>query len=269
LAAHEVHRQAKTTACTIAEGLTTYEPGTTPARLAARATEDAERRPALVKAVRPLHHAGGWSRGSVVYPQMGGLRGDRASVMVVVRQEAGKGAQTQLVETRTLDIRLVRVAGSWTFDRLASAGGEAVPRPGRLPAAARAVLDDDRIALPDSARWDIYRGAVSTSLLRLMADLADQSSYDVAVLRTGHPRYVFGTTRLSQHTAGRAFDIYRVGRHLVVDDRREGSRTQRLARWLTARAELSQLGSPWALDGGVAPSFTDSVHQDHLHVAVR
>lgn len=33
--------------------------------------------------------------------------------------------------------------------------------------------------------------------------------------------------------------------------------------------EVSQIGAPWALDGYGGRSFTDVVHQDHLHVGVR
>jgi hypothetical protein len=265
----EVHREVKRVACTVAETLTTYDADSTLPGLTASLTSDPGRRSLLEQAARPLHHAGWWSRGRVLYPQMGGLLADRASVMVVVEQTAGPGDEPRLVETRTLDVRLVRVAGSWTFDGLSSAGGEPIARPPDLSAAARAVLDDPRIELPDSASWDIYQGTISPSLLRLMADMADRSSYGVVVLRTGHPTHVFGTSRVSQHSVGQAVDLYRVGRPLVVDERGAGSATQGLARWLCGRAELGQIGSPWVLADGGSRSFTDRVHQDHLHIAVR
>lgn len=199
---------------------------------------------------------------------MGGLAEGRASVMVVVRREAGRKTDPEVVETRTLDVRLIRVGGAWVFDDLACAGGTAIERPAGLSASARAVLDDPRIELPDSARWDIYRGGVAPSLLRLMADMADQGPYGVVVLRTGHPRYVFGTTRVSQHTVGQAVDLYRVDRLLVVECAASGA-PRALARWLCERDELGQLGSPWALADTGGRSFSDTVHLDHLHIAVR
>ncbi len=76
-----------------------------------------------------------------------------------------------------------------------------------MTAEARAVLDDPRIDLPDSARWDILAGEVSPALLRLMSRAADEAAV--------------------------------------------------------------RIGSPWALDGLGGRSFTDVVHQDHLHIAVR
>jgi hypothetical protein len=60
-------------------------------------------------------------------------------------------------------------------------------------------------------------------------------------------------------------DVYRLGTTHVVDDRTPGSATYQLARQLQQRADLSELGSPWRLGPG---SFTDTVHQDHLHIAV-
>jgi hypothetical protein len=180
--------------------------------------------------------------------------------MVVVRQEIGIAA-----ETRTLDVRLARAGGAWAFEQLASAGGEPIPRPSRLAPEAVRVLDDSRIELPDSARWDIYRGRVAPALLRVMAELAQRTPFGVTVLSGGHPHNVFGTGRQSNHTRGRAVDIYRLGRPHVVDDRAPNSATNQLARWLQARTDLSELGSPWRLGPG---SFTDTVHQDHLHLAV-
>ncbi len=268
LTAAEVHRELKRVACGVALTLTTYDAGATPAQTARRVTADPIRRARLERSAQPLCRAGWWSSGRVVYPQIGGLTGDRASVMVVVRREAGTESDPACVETRTLDIRLVRIDGAWVFDRLASAGGTAIERPADLSAPARAVLDDPRIELPDTARWDIYRGDVTPSLLRLMSAVADRGPYGVVVLRTGHPRYVFGTTRLSQHTVGQAVDLYRVRRSLVVERTASGA-PRTLARWLCGRADLGQLGCPWKLTDGGGRSFSDTVHQDHLHIAVR
>jgi hypothetical protein len=85
------------------------------------------------------------------------------------------------------------------------------------------VLAHPRIELPDSAVWDIHRGRISDTLLAVMARAADEVDYGVVVLDTGHPWEIFGTDRQSDHTRGRAVDIYRVGDRNVVDDRADGS----------------------------------------------
>jgi hypothetical protein len=266
--AAETHPNAKALGAAVAQALTTYEPGEPLDEIVARASDGRGDR-GDVEAAKPLHDEEGWSRGEVLYPQFGGLTDDRCSIMTVVRQQRGLPDGSTVEEVRTVDVRLRLSAGEWVFDELASAGGEPVARPDDLPAEAAAVLDDDRIELPDSARWDIHEGGTSPELLALMHRLADETGgYAVCVLRSGHPINVFGTDRLSDHTRGRAVDIHRIGDQLVIDDRQEGSATDRAVDWLYDEPAEPIVGSPWALDGFGGRSFTDAVHQDHLHVAV-
>lgn len=267
--AHEVHPSAKTAAARIAQALTTYEVGTDTATLVAALVDDRGRAADLAAVVEPLVERDRWSRGHVVYPQLGGVGEDAISVMVVVDQRIGSGAEPERSVTRTLDVRLVRSGGAWVLDRVASVGGEEVPRPDDLPPVARQVLDDPRITLPASARWDIHRGVVATELLEVMRDLAERAPYAVVSLSSGHPFHVFGTERLSNHTRGRAVDIRRIDGTDVIDDRDAGSTTHDLVRWLYDLPQVSEIGSPWALDGYGGRSFSDVVHQDHVHIGVR
>src|SRR5690606_10244851 len=104
----EVEVSAKQLAVDVALALTTYE-------------QDQEEPESDVESADALPRPGYWSRGSVVYPRDGGLRGDRASVMVVTRQIIGQGGETLEETARTLDVRLVKdEAGVWQFDSLAS-----------------------------------------------------------------------------------------------------------------------------------------------------
>jgi hypothetical protein len=262
----EAEPVAKQLAVDIAYALTTYD-----------ASDDAAERlgalapvlgvDALLRASEPLIHAGSWSRGQVIYPQMGGLTDERASVMVVTRQTVGSGSEPAFSVVRTLDIRLVRGESGWEFDFLGSAGGT-FDRVEDL-ALAHAVAKDPRIEMPDSARLDILSGLVSPKLLGVMAELADHTSYSVVVLATGHPHNVFDTDRQSDHTKGRAVDIRAIGDRLVIDDRAPDSATAAIVEWLFNHPDVLQVGSPWDLDGEAARrSFTNEVHQDHIHLAV-
>lgn len=268
VAATESFPAAKRLAEQVALALTTYSPGTSAAQVVAAATDDPARRSVLAAVAAPLFHAGATSRSTVVYPQMGGATADAASVMVVVHQVVTRHGRVVSDQTRTLDIRLVRSGGGWVFDRLASAGGQPVPRPADLSTEAAAVVDNPRISLPDTARWDIYRGSISPTLLRLMSDIAERHAYAVTVLETGHPLDVFGTGHRSMHSYGRAVDINLVAGTHVVDQRKTGSTTSRLVTWLLSRADVTQVGSPWDLDGSGARSFTNAVHLDHVHISV-
>ena len=262
----EAEPEAKQLAVDIASSLTTYEASDDHTeRLEALSSGSGVE--SLAQASAPLTYTGSWSRGEVIYPQLGGLKNGQASVMVVTRQTVGSGSETEFSVVRTLDIRLVLGESGWEFDFLSSAGGTF----DRLEdlAAAHAVARDPRIEMPDSARLDILSGLVSPTLLRVMAELADQTSYEVVVLATGHPHNVFETDRQSHHTVGQAVDINRIGDRRVIDDRGPDSATRAIAEWLYDHPDVLQVGSPWDLDGTESRrSFTDAVHQDHIHLAV-
>lgn len=265
LSPDEMLPNAKRLASDVVQTLMTYEPDDAAADVVARVAGD-DGAPSLLVTAAPILHADAWSRGQIVYPQLGGFTDTTVSVMVVARQTVGFASGEIREETRTLDVRLLIEGGAWVFDELASAGGRALERPADLSEAAAAVVDDDRIELPDSARWDIYRGAIEEPLLALMAIMAERTEYGVIVLDTGHPWEVFGTDRQSRHSLGRAVDLYRVGEAWVIDDREDDSETHRFVRWLYDQPEMTNMGAPWSLDDFGGRSFTDDLHQDHLHV---
>ncbi|HJU02949.1 MAG TPA: hypothetical protein VJ966_17275 [Actinomycetes bacterium] len=261
----EVQVQAKRVAGRAVQQLTTYGPETSPGSVAADLLGPGRNPGELVKAAGPLLVPGATSVGEVVYGQLGGLTASAAAVMVVLRQRLSNENGQSATTTRTLDVRLRRTGGRWVLDQLASVGGRPAARPPDLSQAARAVLDNPRIQLPDSARWDIHRGLVEERLLQLMQAVATHQPYAVTVLVSGHPRNVFGTNRRSNHNVGRAVDLYLVAGHPVVGQRGRGSAAYRLAGWLD-RAGPTELGSPWRFAGGGARSFTNTVHQDHIHI---
>lgn len=267
----ETHPNAKTLASEIAQTLTTYEAGDTLEDITGRIASG-DQRERLAEAVASLYHPGGWSRGEVVYPQFGGLTADSTSVMVVLAQTIGEpGADAPRTEVRVIDVRLRLEDRAWVFDEIASAGGEPAERPDDLPPEAVAVLDDPRIELPDSARWDIHRGAVHPDLLAMMTRLADATGdLGVVVLESGHPYNVYGTDRMSDHMRGRAVDLYRVAGELVIEGRTsETSATHAAVRTIYDDPAGAVVGSPWALDEYGGRSFTDPVHLDHIHMAIR
>lgn len=214
------------------------------------------------------------SSGEIVYPQLGGLipNGPGASegaVMVVLRQRrlTAKGAVGEVV--RTVDVRLRVVSGAWRVLALVSVGGEPVDRPAGLAPATQAVLDDPRIELPDSARWDVHAGRIAPETLAVLADAAGRAPLSVAVLRAGHPDTVFGSDRISDHTRGRAVDVWAVGGVPVVAQPAAGSPYRAVLAGAFADPRVRQTGSPLGsdLDGRGRRSFTDTVHADHLHLA--
>lgn len=224
----------------------------------------------LAVTVAPLVHPGAASSGEVVYPQCGGDTPTACSIMTVVRQtQRFTDGRPDAVTVRTMDVRLALKDGRWGLETIASIGGEPVPAPPDLPATALAVLADPRIDLPDTCRWDIHAGRIDQRLLATMLQAADLAPYSVCVLSTGHPPKVFGARFTSNHTPGRAVDVWAVdGQPVVLQQPSEASRAFQVAMAVYDAGAVTELGSPWDFDQpGGGRSFANDVHRDHLHLA--
>jgi hypothetical protein len=86
------------------------------------------------------------------------------------------------------------------------------------------------------------------------------------VIRSGHPLYVFGTSRLSDHPRGRAFDTWQIDGHAVVDPATPRALVTGYMR-AAAAAGSYNVGGPYRLSG--ATYFSDATHHDHVHAGFR
>lgn len=257
--------QLKLAAASFVQTVGSYEPSADPvaaatSRLAALGGVD----PALASKATALLRPDVRASVDVVYPQFGGLTADRASVMVVTHQRLITPDGSSASETRTIDIRLAKRGTDWVVEDIGDTGGSPVSRPDALTPAAARVVDHPRIELPDSARWDIFSGRIAEPVLLVLAGLADGHDIKVAVLSAGHPPQVFATERTSNHIPGRAVDIWYVDGP-VVDQRSAGSPLQAVVQSLLGQG-VTELGSPFDLDGPGRASFTNTVHTDHFHI---
>ena len=111
---------------------------------------------------------------------------------------------------------------------------------------------------------DLASGRLDLRVQSLLAVLAERHTLRLSCLRTGHSRFVKGTTRVSNHTVWRAVDID------VVDGRpvsRQSRAARTLALWLDGLQgplRPSEVGSPFAF--GHRPYFSDEGHQGHIHI---
>ncbi|MFD8595715.1 hypothetical protein ACFV1L_11985 [Kitasatospora sp. NPDC059646] len=200
----------------------------------------------------------------VVYAQYGGLLSDSASVLVVCRQwRTGADGAPQSTGT-TVDVRLSRADPRWAVTALHPAG------PGRAAAAltdpATGVLAQPRIVLPPAAVADVRSGQVHDAVLAAMLTLAGPYSYQVSVVRSGHPQLVFGTDRPSDHPKGLAFDTWQIDGRPVVDPGTPADLVDSFMR-AAAAAGSYNVGGPRLLSGGATANqfFSDRTHHDHVH----
>lgn len=212
-------------------------------------------------AVRAIEHAGNSAhrRIHVIVAQYGGLLSDSASVLVATRSSTLVGDVVR-AGGRTYDVRLTLHGGRWRVDAVnpSRPGG-----PGSLSGTARQVLSSARIDLPPAARRDLESGQVHEAPLRALLGLSKDFRVGVSVVRSGHPLYVFGTSRLSDHPQGRAFDTWQIDGRAVVDPR---TSRQLVTEYMHAVAGLGayNVGGPYLL--GPAPQwFSDATHHDHVH----
>ena len=159
------------------------------------------------------------------------------------------------------DVRLSRTGTSWRVTEIHPSFPGPVAQ--THSPAARRVLVSERIALPPAAERDIASGQVHDSVLLAMLAVSRSHRISVSVVRSGHPIYVFGTDRLSDHPQGRAFDTWAIDGHPVVDPRTPEALVVEYMHAVAAAASYN-VGGPYLL--GAAPQwFSDDTHHDHVH----
>ena len=215
--------------------------------------------PALASQAADLLSGGVVAKLQVIDAQYGGLLTSSASVLIPTRQWVI--AQSGSITERgwTFDVRLSAAIPAWKVTAI----NPSVPGPAaQVDSLATQVLGSSRIDLPPASRADIASGQVHDTVLRAMLNLAQTYTIGVSVIRSGHPTNVFGTSRLSDHPRGRAFDTWRINGVPVV-----AASTPRslITGYMTAAAALGSynVGGPYLLNGSVY--FSDQTHHDHVH----
>ncbi|GAA1253880.1 hypothetical protein GCM10009665_50690 [Kitasatospora nipponensis] len=263
----EVQPDVKLRAVQLVEALGAWPPGgagvvAARARVAALGGLD----PALADQAGPLLGTAESAALQVVDAQYGGILTDSASVLVVCDQWTADGAGSAPVAGgTTVDVRLSAASPRWNVTALHPAAPG--PPAGSLSTAATRVLAQPRIELPPAALADVRSGAVHDSVLQAMLTLAQDYTISVSVVRSGHPLDVFGTDRPSDHPLGRAFDVWRIDGHTVVDPATPTDLVDGFMR-AAAAAGSYNVGGPRQLSGGATANqfFTDATHHDHVHI---
>jgi hypothetical protein len=217
----------------------------------------------------PLLNPAGAQTGEVIYPQLCGLTEAISCVIAAVRTHQLDDGGEVVSVSRTIDLRLGRKGAAWQVTSIGFNGGRP-PTAGSDRAAAstlaRDVLANPRITMPDSARHEVRSGAVDARVLRLLLDLGRRWPVSVSVFKAGHPNNVFGTDRVSNHTRGRAVDLWAVGGQAVAAQRGNPASPARALMIQGLRAGAPEVGGPWVVSAGGRTSYTNTTHLDHIHL---
>ena len=218
--------------------------------------------PALADQAGPLVAPHQVSSAQVVDAQYAGILSGAANVMVVVRWWRRNGTASVQAGGTTVQVLMTEARPRWRITGLIPAEpAAAVASP---PALASAVLANPRIRLPYAAHADVAAGTIAAPVLQALLALARTHTVDISVVRSGHPVYVFGTSRVSDHPRGRAVDIWAVDDRPIVDLANRAL-TEQVMRQGAALGAW-QVGGPVDLDGAGLRYFSDHTHHDHVHL---
>ncbi|NNG66443.1 lytic transglycosylase domain-containing protein [Caldanaerobacter subterraneus] len=131
------------------------------------------------------------------------------------------------------------------------------------------ILTSGKVSFDPSALDDIKNNRADGKVILLIDAISKQYPIYISSIKSNHSKYVAGTSRISLHYLGKAFDIAAVDGIPVISQRYIGSPAFKISKMLVTSAGqlgIAEVGSPWDF-GGV--SFTDEGHQNHIHVGVK
>lgn len=131
-----------------------------------------------------------------------------------------------------------------------------------------AVLSSPNIALTGAARRDVEAGIVDPRVLQLLLTLSQHHVLGrVGPFKSGHSYFVSGTSRVSNHSYGRAVDISMIDGKAVSVMNEGAYDAARMILSLPSSIRPDEFGSPWRFaENG---SFSDASHRGHLHCGFR
>jgi hypothetical protein len=116
-----------------------------------------------------------------------------------------------------------------------------------VPAAtASELLESSSIELAPAAAADLDNGIVDSRLISLLAWIAQRHSIAVSEFKTGHSKYVTGTTRVSNNWYGRAATITWVDGQAVSPGSVAARTLWNELRTASAAIRPIEIGAPWA-----------------------
>jgi hypothetical protein len=116
-----------------------------------------------------------------------------------------------------------------------------------LAATPKSLLATDAIAFSPAAADDIAHGVADRRLVRLLAWIAQRHQIVVSVIKSGHPRYVTGTHKVSNHWYGRAATISEVDGQAVAPGSASAAALWDQLQVAPKALRPDEIGAPWSV----------------------
>ena len=127
-----------------------------------------------------------------------------------------------------------------------------------------AVLSSPNIGLTGAARRDVEAGVVDPRVLQLLLTLSQRHVLGrVGPFKSGHSYFVSGTSRISNHSYGRAVDISMIDGKAVSATNGSAYDAARMVLSLASPIRPDEFGSPWRF--AESGAFSDPSHRGHRH----
>jgi hypothetical protein len=150
-------------------------------------------------------------------------------------------------------------SGHWDPDQFGQAGTG-----GPETADTAALLDNHNVTFDATGIADLKAGRVDPRVVSVLEELAKKHKLTISAMVSDHDKLTSGGS-ISNHYYGRAVDIATVDGRPVTPGNLAARRIAVALSSLPASIRPTEIGSPWQLPG--AAYFSDSEHQNHLHVA--
>jgi hypothetical protein len=149
--------------------------------------------------------------------------------------------------------------GHWDPDQFGQAGTG-----GPETADTATLLDNHNVAFDATGIADLKAGRIDPRVVSVLEELAKKHKIAISAMVSDHDKLTAGGS-ISNHYYGRAVDIATVDGRPVSPGNLAARQIAVALASLPASIRPSEIGSPWQLPG--AAYFSDSEHQNHLHVA--
>jgi cell wall-associated NlpC family hydrolase/soluble lytic murein transglycosylase-like protein len=137
---------------------------------------------------------------------------------------------------------------------------------GALTPEAAALLENPNLTFDEVGVADLKAGKIDPRIVALLGKLGQEHEITVSCMCSDHDRFTAGGS-ISNHSLGRGADIAAIDGEIVRPD--SPAARELVAELLEIDASIrpDEVGSPFQI--GAPGHFTDSAHQDHLHVGFK